>query len=158
MKTLYLRCMGCNGTRKTRTEMQTGRMVPHDRCGCCGGAGRVSCPNPQFTEPCPVCTRVVRPNLVPLVLPAGSECPLCEDGYAEFGATTDDVLKAYAEMRYEALVILEELAVSADASQVAAQARSCVEKNAEWLRRYRAKMNLKPSASAPARRSSDPSS
>lgn len=86
---LFCQCFGCNGTRKTATDMRTGRMVPQTRCAKCNGRGQI--PETADKETayigCPLCNEMTAEGLVPLILPAGSPCPLCEDGYCEVGMT-----------------------------------------------------------------------
>lgn len=40
----------------TNCTTVTGRtMIGGANCVTCGGTGRIECPNPQFTRPCPTC-------------------------------------------------------------------------------------------------------
>lgn len=91
---LYCACFGCGGTRKTKTDMRTGRMVPQTRCEKCGGRGQIpdgsGGKDPAWIG-CPLCNEVDANGMVPLILKAGSDCPLCTDGYCEVGMTQGQV-------------------------------------------------------------------
>lgn len=94
---LYSKCAGCNGTTKTVTDFRTNRMVSAAHCGKCAGMRRYSVQTPSDASlwtfaPCPVCADAKSSSeLVPLILPAGSNCPLCADGYAFAGITQAQV-------------------------------------------------------------------
>lgn len=92
---LYSKCAGCNGTTKTVTDFRTNRMVSAAHCGKCAGMRKYSAQGADGAwtfAPCPVCANAKSSSeLVPLILPVGSNCPLCADGYAFTGITQAQV-------------------------------------------------------------------